>query len=146
MSSVFYKFRSAKDYDTCTFDGAGISVFDLKREIMAAKKLGKGTDFDLALYNAQTNEEYVDDSYVIQRGTSVLVSRNPPAKPGKGSAQRYVGAVGVPVAGQGYGGGGGGGGGAGYGGPAAGRGRVAPGVVRPLGAAGVSAQRGCVAA
>ena len=94
MSIVFYKFKSAKDFDTCTFDGTGISVFDLKREIMAAKKLGKGTlDFDLVLNNAQTNEEYLDDQYMIQRNTSVLVSRKPSSKPGKGTAQRYVGAV-----------------------------------------------------
>ena len=53
MSLVFYKFKSAKDFDKCTFDGSGISVFDLKREIMISKKLGKGTDFDLFLYNAQ---------------------------------------------------------------------------------------------
>lgn len=56
MSFVYYKFKAAKDYDTCTFDGPSISVFDLKKEIMAQKKLGKGTDFDLAIYNAQTND------------------------------------------------------------------------------------------
>jgi DWNN domain len=56
MSVVFYKFRSSRDYDTITFDGTGISVFDLKRDIMQNKKLGKGTDFDLCLYNAQTND------------------------------------------------------------------------------------------
>ncbi|KNC98149.1 cleavage polyadenylation factor subunit MPE1 [Spizellomyces punctatus DAOM BR117] len=90
MSIVFYKFKSAKDYDTCTFDGTNISVFDLKREIMQAKKLGKGTDFDLMIYNAQTNEEYKDDMYMIPRNTSVLVSRHPASKPGKGTAQRYL--------------------------------------------------------
>ncbi|KAI8894539.1 hypothetical protein BC833DRAFT_652013 [Globomyces pollinis-pini] len=57
---------------------------------MISKKLGKGTDFDLAIYNAQTNEEYVDDSDVIQRNTSVLVARRPAFKPGKGTAQRYL--------------------------------------------------------
>ncbi|TPX61297.1 hypothetical protein PhCBS80983_g01155 [Powellomyces hirtus] len=74
MSVVFYKFKSAKDYDTCTFDGTNISVFDLKREILVAKKLGKGTDFDLAVFHAQTNE----------------VSRQPATKPGKGTAQKYL--------------------------------------------------------
>ncbi|KAJ3089034.1 E3 ubiquitin-protein ligase rbbp6 [Quaeritorhiza haematococci] len=89
MSVVYYKFKSAKDYDTATFDGLGISVFDLKREIMTAKKLGKGTDFDLVVANAQTNEAYNDDMYVIPRNTQILVSRTPPA--GKhGTAQRYV--------------------------------------------------------
>ncbi|KAI9105839.1 DWNN domain-containing protein [Phlyctochytrium arcticum] len=90
MSVVFYKFKSAKDYDTCTFDGTNISVFDLKREIMLGKKLGKGTDFDLGIFNAQTNEEYKDDMYMVPRNTSVLVSRQPASKPGKGTAQRYL--------------------------------------------------------
>ncbi|ORY03290.1 DWNN-domain-containing protein [Basidiobolus meristosporus CBS 931.73] len=90
MSVVYYKFKSAKDYDVCTFDGTGISVFDLKREIILAKKLGKGTDFDLAVYNAQTNEEYTDDNFLIPRATSVLVRRLPASKPGKGTAQHYV--------------------------------------------------------
>lgn len=56
MSNIFYKFKSARDYDTLAFDGTGISVFDLKKEIITAKKLGKGMDFDLAIYHAQTNE------------------------------------------------------------------------------------------
>ncbi|KAK9766236.1 Protein mpe1 [Basidiobolus ranarum] len=90
MSVVYYKFKSAKDYDVCTFDGTGISVFDLKKEIIQAKKLGKGTDFDLAIYNAQTNEEYADDTFLIPRATSVLVRRLPASKPGKGTAQHYV--------------------------------------------------------
>ncbi|RKO86610.1 DWNN domain-containing protein [Blyttiomyces helicus] len=89
MSVVFYKFRSAKDYDTITFDGNGISVFDLKREIMVAKKLGKGTDFDLAIYNAQTNDDPIElptpnPTHVTPSGTSnrictssVELSRDP---------------------------------------------------------------------
>ncbi|KAK6092877.1 Protein mpe1 [Batrachochytrium dendrobatidis] len=97
MSIVFYKFKSAKDFDTCTFDGAGISVFDLKREIMFAKKLGKGQDFDLALHNAQTKEEYTNDTTIISRNSSVLVSRNPPSRPGKGTAQRYLSAAAAPI-------------------------------------------------
>lgn len=58
MSVVYYKFKAAKDqdFDVYTFDGSGTSVFDLKREIIRAKKLGKGTDFDLAIYNSQSNE------------------------------------------------------------------------------------------
>ncbi|KAI8970449.1 hypothetical protein BDF20DRAFT_803616, partial [Mycotypha africana] len=51
---------------------------------------GKGTDFDLAVYNAQTDEEYKDDMFVVPRNTSVIVRRLPAARPGKGTAQRYV--------------------------------------------------------
>ncbi|KAJ3112910.1 Aromatic/aminoadipate aminotransferase 1 [Phlyctochytrium bullatum] len=90
VSVCFYKFRSAKDYDKAIFDGSGISVFDLKREIIINKKLGKGTDFDLAIFNAQTNEEYTDDSFIIPRNTLILVNRNPASRPGRGTAQRYV--------------------------------------------------------
>ncbi len=56
MSHIFYKFKSAKDYDTYRFEGGGIPVWELKREIVLAKKLGKSNDFDLILTNAQTNE------------------------------------------------------------------------------------------
>ena len=56
MSHIFYKFKSAKDYDSYRFDGAGVPVWELKKEIISAKKLGKSTDFDLVLTNAQTNE------------------------------------------------------------------------------------------
>lgn len=58
---------------------------------MINKKLGKGTDFDLAVYNAQDDaNEYADDNHVIGRNTSILVARKPAAKPGKGTAQKYL--------------------------------------------------------
>ncbi len=66
MSHVYYKFKSAKDYNTLTFDGLGISVFDLKREIMLQKKL-KGADFDLAIYNAQSNQGIQANLWLIRR-------------------------------------------------------------------------------
>ncbi|KAI8050637.1 DWNN domain-containing protein [Gilbertella persicaria] len=102
MSVIYYKLRSAKDsdYDVFTFDGPGATVFDLKREIIRAKKFGKGTDFDLAVYNAQTDEEYKDDMFVVPRNTSVIVRRLPAARPGKGTAQRYVLGV-LPTDGKG---------------------------------------------
>ncbi|KAG2224327.1 hypothetical protein INT45_012896 [Circinella minor] len=92
MSVIYYKFKAHKDsdYDVYTFDGPGATVFDVKREIIRAKKLGKGTDFDLAIYNAQTDEEYKDDVYVVPRNTSIVVRRLPASRPGKGTAQRYV--------------------------------------------------------
>ncbi|KAI9344212.1 DWNN domain-containing protein, partial [Zopfochytrium polystomum] len=97
-SVVFYKFRSAKDFDKAVFDGLSISVFDLKREIMVNKKLGKGTDFDLAIFNAQSNEEYTDDAAMIPRNTSILVQRNPAKKSGRGNAQLYLGLSAQPSA------------------------------------------------
>ncbi|KAF9917983.1 E3 ubiquitin-protein ligase rbbp6, partial [Lobosporangium transversale] len=87
MSQVHYKFKSSKDYDSVTFDGHSISVFDLKKEILIAKGL-KGPD-DLQLTHAESGEEYYDDATLIPRNTSVLVARVP-AKPGRGGAQRYL--------------------------------------------------------
>jgi protein MPE1 len=55
-SSVFFKFKSQKEPTRVTFDGTGISVFELKREIIAKNRLGDGTDFDLAIYNEDTND------------------------------------------------------------------------------------------
>lgn len=55
-SSVFFKFKSQKEHTRVTFDGTGITVFDLKREIITLHKLGDGTDFNLHIYNEDTNE------------------------------------------------------------------------------------------
>lgn len=56
MSSIHYKFRSLKDYDTYLFEGAGVPVWELKQEIISAKKLNRANDFDLIISNAQTNQ------------------------------------------------------------------------------------------
>ena len=39
-----------------SFDGHGISVWDLKKEIINDNKMGRGADFDFAIYNADTDE------------------------------------------------------------------------------------------
>jgi len=49
-SSVFFKFKSQKEPTRVEFDGTGISVFELKRDIIVKSGLGDGTDFDLAVY------------------------------------------------------------------------------------------------
>ena len=56
MSVIHYKFKSSKDYDSVTFDGLALPLGDLKLQIVQQKKLGKVTDFDLVVTNAQTNE------------------------------------------------------------------------------------------
>lgn len=55
-SSVFYKFKSQKDESRVTFDGTGISVFDLKKDIILANNLGKANDFDLYVYDASAQQ------------------------------------------------------------------------------------------
>lgn len=75
--SVHYKFKSALEYDTVTFDGLHISVKDLKKAILHQKKIGKTSDFDLQVTNAQTKETYTDDNVLIPKNTSLIVARVP---------------------------------------------------------------------
>lgn len=89
------------------FDGTGISVFELKRDIINKSGLGDGTDFDLYIYTDDNSEgktaahlpnttltnalvEYDDDTTIIPRSTTVIARRQPALKPGAGRAARYV--------------------------------------------------------
>lgn len=55
--SVFYKFKSSKDFDTINIEGSHIPLGKLKQLIVQQKKLAKsGGDFDLVVTNAQSNE------------------------------------------------------------------------------------------
>lgn len=89
-ASVYYKFKSQREPSRITFDGTGISVWDLKREIILQNKMGKGLDFDLGIYSADTEDEVKDDNFIIPRSSQVIVRRLPPSKPGRGSAAKYV--------------------------------------------------------
>ncbi|KAF1979747.1 DWNN-domain-containing protein [Bimuria novae-zelandiae CBS 107.79] len=91
MSSfVFYKFKNQKEPERIAFHGTGISVFELKREIITATGLGDGSDFDLHLYpEDDPTTEYTDDTTIIQRTNTVIVARKPAAR-GHGKAARYV--------------------------------------------------------
>ncbi|KAL8694277.1 MAG: hypothetical protein Q9218_001045 [Villophora microphyllina] len=89
-SSVFFRFKSQKDPTRVPFDGTGISVFELKREIITLNRLGDGTDFELIISSEDTGEEYDDDTYPIPRSTTVIAKRLPAFKPGRGGAARYV--------------------------------------------------------
>ncbi|KAG5540768.1 hypothetical protein RHGRI_020864 [Rhododendron griersonianum] len=61
--AVYYKFKSAKDYDSIPTDGHFISLANLKEKVFELKKLGRGTDFVLVVTNAQTNEGSLDSLY-----------------------------------------------------------------------------------
>lgn len=75
--SVHYKFKSALSFDTITFDGLHISVRDLKKAILQQKQIGKATDFDLQITNAQSNEVYDDENVLIPKNSSLIVVRIP---------------------------------------------------------------------
>ncbi|KAF9048261.1 DWNN-domain-containing protein [Hymenopellis radicata] len=89
-SSVFYRWKSRKDESRVTFDGTGITVFDLKRDIILANNMSKANDFDLYLYDFNTEQEYKDDAEIIPRSSYVIVKRMPAARPGKGKAGFYT--------------------------------------------------------
>lgn len=94
-SSVFYKFKSQRDESRVTFDGTGISVFDLKKEVILANNMTKANDFDLVICDSSSGEEFKDDSHVIPRSSSVLVKRVF-VKPGKGKVAYYTGNAASP--------------------------------------------------
>jgi protein MPE1 len=56
-SSVFFRFKSQKEPSRVAFDGTGISVFELKREIITMSKLGDGTDFELILMTDDSSND-----------------------------------------------------------------------------------------
>ena len=105
-ASIFFRFKSQKDPIAITFDGASLSVFEVKREIIAISKLGDGTDFDLDIFTPESERKsflsvaphvhkltpagYDDDTTQIPRSTTVIARRHPASKPGAGRAARYV--------------------------------------------------------
>jgi E3 ubiquitin-protein ligase RBBP6 len=75
--SVYFKFKSAKEFNSLPIEGQFISIGNLKERIFELKHLGRGNDFDIVVSNAQTNEEYTDEASLIPRNTSVLIRRVP---------------------------------------------------------------------
>lgn len=57
--AIYFKFKSAKDYDSIPIDGHFISIGNLKEKIFESKHLGRGTDFDLVVSNPNTEEGWL---------------------------------------------------------------------------------------
>jgi len=79
-STILYKFRSGTNFETLPLPGTSARLIDIKRAIVKAKKLDRNTttgslDFDFAIQNANTNEEYGDDTMILPRGTRIIVRR-----------------------------------------------------------------------
>ena len=99
---MFYKFKCQREESRITFGGTGISVFDLKKEIILANGLVKANDFDLVVLDPSSGDgtysgqrllvcslkpsiaEIKEDTVVIPRSSSVVVKRVPAARPGRG--------------------------------------------------------------
>lgn len=103
MAVIYYRFRSQRPDHIATikFDGTGLTVFELKREIIMANNLVNSSDVDIILYNTENiqdtkidssndNKELNDDNEVVQRSNTVLVRRTTAAKKGRGNIQRYI--------------------------------------------------------
>jgi protein MPE1 len=92
-SSVFYKWKNSRESERVLFDGTGISVWELKRQIIIASGLGDGTEFNLHMYpqeDPNPNAEYKDDTTLIPRSATVVCKRSPAAARGQGRAARYI--------------------------------------------------------
>ncbi|XP_074767122.1 E3 ubiquitin-protein ligase RBBP6-like [Athene noctua] len=76
MPCVHFQSFSQLRRDTVTFSGLHISLGDLKRKIMGRQKL-KAANCDLRVSNAETREEYTDDSALMPKNSSVIVRRVP---------------------------------------------------------------------
>lgn len=56
MAAIYYRFKTIKGDYTINFDGMGMPLAELKRQIVQQGKMSAGADFDLKIVNAQTNE------------------------------------------------------------------------------------------
>lgn len=81
-STVKFKFKSAREFDTISFPGNSIKLLDLKRAIVEHKKLHQGMEFDLNIVNDKTKEEYKEDNAIVTKNAFVVVKRVPALKTG----------------------------------------------------------------
>eukprot|EP00980_Cylindrotheca_fusiformis_P007296 scaffold1525_cov142-Cylindrotheca_fusiformis.AAC.96 len=89
-STILYKFRSGTTFEALPLPGSAARLFDVKKAIVNAKKLDSGSiEFDLAVRNADTNEEYGNEAMLLPRGTRLIVQRLP-AQRGHGFLARMA--------------------------------------------------------
>mmetsp|Transcript_118570 Transcript_118570/g.242301 ORF Transcript_118570/g.242301 Transcript_118570/m.242301 type:complete len:782 (+) Transcript_118570:367-2712(+) len=89
-STILYKFRASSTFEALPLPGSAARLFDVKKAIVKANKLDVGSmEFDLAVRNADTNEEYADESMLLPRGTRIIVQRLPATR-GQGFLARMA--------------------------------------------------------
>lgn len=89
-STILYKFRASSTFEALPLPGSAARLFDVKKAIVKANKLDAGSmEFDLAVRNADSNEEYADESMLLPRGTRIIVQRLPAAR-GQGFLARIA--------------------------------------------------------
>ena len=77
---VHFKFKSAISFDSVQFDGAFVTVGELKNLIAEKKGLGREATVELVLSDPRSHAEYNDDAHLLPKSTSVLVRRAPVSK------------------------------------------------------------------
>lgn len=89
-STILYKFRASSTFEALPLPGSAARLFDVKKAIVKANKLDAGSmEFDLAVRNADTSEEYANESMLLPRGTRLIVQRLPAAR-GQGFLARMA--------------------------------------------------------
>ena len=75
--SVRYKFKNDLQFNTLPCDGFDVSLRDLKKAVVRAKKFGRMTDFDLVVTNEQTSQVYNNDEDLIPKNSTLIIARHP---------------------------------------------------------------------
>ena len=88
-STILYKFRSSTTFEALPLPGTSARLFDVKKGIVKAKRLESGMDFELEVHDASTNQQYVDESMLLPRGTRLIVHRVGAAR-GQGFVARML--------------------------------------------------------
>ncbi|XP_039040094.1 E3 ubiquitin ligase PQT3-like [Hibiscus syriacus] len=77
MAFVYYKFKSSKLLHAYPINDRFISVHDFKAEIIASNRYGNGKDFDLLISDAESDQQFTDESALIHANSSVSIRRVP---------------------------------------------------------------------
>ena len=89
-STILYKFQAGTNFKALPLPGSAARLFDVKKAIVKAKRLDSGSmEFDLAVRNAENNEEYVNEAMLLPRGTRLIVQRLPASR-GQGLLARIA--------------------------------------------------------
>ena len=57
MSTIYYKFKSSNEgFQSIGFDGVGLALSELKREIVTRNKLALGPDHTISILDSQSGE------------------------------------------------------------------------------------------
>ena len=92
MTSVInFKFKSALSYDSVKFDGAFISVGELKGIIADKKGLSQDLRAELVLSDPRTKTEYTDAAQLLPKSSAVFVRRTPVVRQAAQPAQQRAG-------------------------------------------------------